>query len=172
MILIIEAQVGYVAQALRHLQTTGAAAVEATESATWAWNDELSSGGCPGRSWLTGGCSSWYLDAHGRNVTLWPGTTWSFERAMARFDPHAYRTIAPSRASSSALGDAGALELAEMKGLVRAMGPGVRVLDPGDEDRGLREALGEGGDERDRPADADIDRLGAPGVPEAARAWS
>jgi hypothetical protein len=101
MILIIEAQVGYVAQALRHLQTTGAAAVEATESATWAWNDELQRR--LSRSiWLTGGCSSWYLDAHGRNVTLWPGTTWSFERAMARFDPHAYRTIAPSRASSSA----------------------------------------------------------------------
>ena len=26
--------------------------------------------------WVTGGCKSWYLDAEGRNVTLWPDFTW------------------------------------------------------------------------------------------------
>ena len=25
--------------------------------------------------WNTGGCTSWYLDASGRNTTIWPGTT-------------------------------------------------------------------------------------------------
>jgi len=28
--------------------------------------------------WTTGGCASWYLDAHGRNTTLWPGFTFTF----------------------------------------------------------------------------------------------
>ena len=36
--------------------------------------------------WSSGGCSSWYLDAHGRNVTLWPRTTYTFRRLTARFD--------------------------------------------------------------------------------------
>jgi hypothetical protein len=28
--------------------------------------------------WSTGGCSSWYLDAHGKNRTLWSGMTWQY----------------------------------------------------------------------------------------------
>jgi cyclohexanone monooxygenase len=100
MLIVIEAQVGYVAQAIAHLRTHDLAAIEPTEGATAAWNARLQDR--LARSiWLTGGCSSWYLDKHGRNVTLWPGTTWSFERAVARFDPQAYRGIAPSRARRS-----------------------------------------------------------------------
>ena len=33
--------------------------------------------------WTTGGCASWYLDAHGRNTTLWPRTTFDVPRAAA-----------------------------------------------------------------------------------------
>ena len=47
--------------------------------------------------WSRGGCSSWYLDAHGRNVTLWPRTTFAFRRLLAHFDPAAYDVVAPSR---------------------------------------------------------------------------
>ena len=39
-----------------------------------------------GTVWTKGGCASWYLDAQGRNTTLWPGTSWSFRRATRRFD--------------------------------------------------------------------------------------
>ena len=39
-------------------------------------------------------------------------------------------------------------------------------LDAGDEDGRLRELLGKGRHERDRPADADVDRLHAPGIGE------
>jgi hypothetical protein len=46
--------------------------------------------------WTTGGCASWYLDERGRNTTLWPGTTWRFRRQTARFDPAAYRILAPA----------------------------------------------------------------------------
>ncbi|MCM3212925.1 hypothetical protein M3613_22555, partial [Bacillus licheniformis] len=45
--------------------------------------------------WSTGGCKSWYLDPRtGKNTTLWPGFTWRFRQATARFsiaDYHAYR---------------------------------------------------------------------------------
>ncbi|HEX6777975.1 MAG TPA: 4-hydroxyacetophenone monooxygenase, partial [Ktedonobacterales bacterium] len=38
----------------------------------------------------TSGCSSWYLDARGRNTTLWPGFTWDYRRKMRRFDAANY----------------------------------------------------------------------------------
>jgi hypothetical protein len=28
--------------------------------------------------WNTGGCSSWYLDAQGKNRVLWGGYTWQY----------------------------------------------------------------------------------------------
>jgi cyclohexanone monooxygenase len=40
--------------------------------------------------WSTGGCSSWYLDEHGRNVTLWPRTTYKFRQLTSRFDSENY----------------------------------------------------------------------------------
>ena len=36
--------------------------------------------------WNTG-CASWYIDATGRNATLWPDWTWQFRRRLAGFDP-------------------------------------------------------------------------------------
>jgi hypothetical protein len=33
-----------------------------------------------GSVWNTGGCSSWYLDEHGVNRTLWSGMTWQYWR--------------------------------------------------------------------------------------------
>ena len=40
--------------------------------------------------WMQGGCKSWYLDAHGRNSTLWPGFVPSYQRLLRRFEPTAY----------------------------------------------------------------------------------
>ena len=40
--------------------------------------------------WTRGGCSSWYLDEHGRNTVLWPRTTVAFRRAMTGVRPGAY----------------------------------------------------------------------------------
>ena len=39
---------------------------------------------------FTGGCTSWYIDTHGRNTTLWPRATFTFRRLLAEFDPEAY----------------------------------------------------------------------------------
>ena len=40
--------------------------------------------------WNTGGCSSWYLDATGRNTTIWPYFTWRYWQKTRRFDPAPY----------------------------------------------------------------------------------
>ena len=52
--------------------------------------------------WTTGGCSSWYLDEHGRNTTLWPRTTFTFRRQLARFDVDAY-DVAAAHAAREAM---------------------------------------------------------------------
>ena len=52
--------------------------------------------------WNSGGCSSWYLDANGRNTTLWPDFTWRFWGRLRRFDPDAYLiSRAPAGSQSS-----------------------------------------------------------------------
>jgi hypothetical protein len=46
--------------------------------------------------WATGGCVSWYLNAAGRNTTLWPGSTLGFRRATRRVDVSEYHVITSS----------------------------------------------------------------------------
>ena len=40
--------------------------------------------------WNSGGCASWYLDREGRNTTMWPGFTWTYDLMMRRFDASSY----------------------------------------------------------------------------------
>jgi len=47
--------------------------------------------------WTTGGCVSWYLNAAGRNPTLWPGSTIGFRRATRRVDRAEYELIRQRR---------------------------------------------------------------------------
>lgn len=44
-----------------------------------------------GTVWNTGGCSSYYLDANGRNSTGFPWSTLEMRRLLRRFDPASYR---------------------------------------------------------------------------------
>ena len=43
-----------------------------------------------GTVWVSGGCSSYYIDAHGRNSTIWPTFTWPFRQRTREFDAVAY----------------------------------------------------------------------------------
>jgi cation diffusion facilitator CzcD-associated flavoprotein CzcO len=92
MVLMIEAQVAYAVDALRTMRSQGVGAVEPAAQAQQDWNDDLQRR-MRRTVWSSGGCSSWYLDAHGRNVTLWPRTTYTFRRLTARFDPAAYTAV-------------------------------------------------------------------------------
>ena len=95
MVFVIETQVAYVRDALRTMRAEGWAEVEPRADAQRAWNDALQRR-MRRTVWNTGGCSSWYLDDHGRNTLLWPRTTATMRRQMGRFDPDAYDT-APTR---------------------------------------------------------------------------
>jgi hypothetical protein len=46
-----------------------------------------------GTVWTTG-CSSWYLDASGRNTTLWPGYVTGFRLRTRRFRPQDHAAAA------------------------------------------------------------------------------
>jgi cation diffusion facilitator CzcD-associated flavoprotein CzcO len=93
MVYMIESQIAYVLDALATMRARGLASVEPTPRAQQVWNDDLQRR-LKRTVWNVGRCASWYLDSHGRNVTLWPRTTLTFRRLTARFDPHAYRTVA------------------------------------------------------------------------------
>jgi hypothetical protein len=89
MVFVIESQVAYLRDALRTMRTQGYAAIEPRAAAQKRWNTNLQRR-MRHTVWNTGGCSSWYLDAHGRNTVLWPKATFTFRRLLARFDSAAY----------------------------------------------------------------------------------
>ncbi|MBV9353043.1 MAG: 4-hydroxyacetophenone monooxygenase, partial [Mycobacterium sp.] len=41
--------------------------------------------------WNSGGCSSWYLDEHGKNTVLWGGYTWQYWLGTRSLQPAEYR---------------------------------------------------------------------------------
>jgi cation diffusion facilitator CzcD-associated flavoprotein CzcO len=90
MVFMIESQVAYAVDALRAMRASDVGAVEPDPEVQRRWNDDLQRR-MRRTVWSTGGCSSWYLDAHGRNVTLWPRTTYTFRRLTSRFDNENYR---------------------------------------------------------------------------------
>jgi cation diffusion facilitator CzcD-associated flavoprotein CzcO len=96
---IIESQLSYITDYLATLDRTGAAALDARPAAQQRW--------CAGIEqrmaatvWTTGGCVSWYLNAAGRNPTLWPASTIRFRLATRRLDPAEYDLIAAPAASA------------------------------------------------------------------------
>lgn len=93
MILMIESQLNYMADFLRQLDVLGGrVALDARPSAVNAWNRKVQKR-MERTVWNTGGCTSWYLDASGRNTTIWPGTTGEFRRATRRVDLMEYQVL-------------------------------------------------------------------------------
>jgi cation diffusion facilitator CzcD-associated flavoprotein CzcO len=88
-IYMIERQIEHLVRALRHMRERGATTIEPRPEAQAAFVAAVDRG-MAGTVWTAGGCRSWYLDAAGRNSTLWPGYTWQFARRLRRFDPSEY----------------------------------------------------------------------------------
>lgn len=100
MILMIESQLNYMADYLRQLDVLGGrAALGARTSAVGAWNRRVQER-MKRTVWNTGGCTSWYLDADGRNTTVWPGTTAEFRRATRTVDLGEYEVVRPPAPSA------------------------------------------------------------------------
>jgi cation diffusion facilitator CzcD-associated flavoprotein CzcO len=89
MVYMIESQLEHVSQAIGSLLETGATTIEVRPEAHRAFNAEVDAR-MRGTVWDVGGCTSFYLDASGRNATLWPDWTWRFRRKARHFDRDAY----------------------------------------------------------------------------------
>ena len=96
MILMIESQLNYMADFVRQLGLLGSGvALDARPSAVHTWNRRVQER-MKRTVWNTGGCTSWDLDAAGRNTTVWPGTTSEFRRATRRVDLAEYAVVRAS----------------------------------------------------------------------------
>ena len=89
MVFIIESQIAYVISALQKMGEREIATVEPRPEAQQEWNEDLHKR-MQRTVWSTGGCASWYLDAHGRNTVLWPRTTFKFRSLLSEFDTEQY----------------------------------------------------------------------------------
>ena len=88
----IEAQVGYLLDALRVMQARKLTTVEVRPRAQQAFVREVAARSA-GTVWTTGGCRSWYLDRTGRNTIFWPWFTARFRQLTRRFDVENYRVL-------------------------------------------------------------------------------
>jgi cation diffusion facilitator CzcD-associated flavoprotein CzcO len=89
-VFMIESQIRYVAAAIAACDRLDAQGLAPTRAAQDQFNDELQHK-LAGSVWNTGGCSSWYLDEHGVNRTLWSGMTWQYWRATRWLKPTEYQ---------------------------------------------------------------------------------
>lgn len=84
-VIMIEAQIRYICEALRYLSGLGPRAwLEARPEALDAFVDEIDRAHID-QVWNTG-CSSWYLNAEGQNFSIWPGSTLSYMARTYWFD--------------------------------------------------------------------------------------
>jgi cation diffusion facilitator CzcD-associated flavoprotein CzcO len=83
--MLSETQIGYMVDALRKMSGGNLASVEVRAETQERFNVEVQSR-LAGTVWNAGGCMSYYLDANGRNSTMFPGSTFELRRRLGRFD--------------------------------------------------------------------------------------
>lgn len=88
-VFMIESQINYVIKCLKILRKRRSATMECLPQAQREFNAGLEAN-MRGTVW-GGGCKSWYFDANGRNVTLWPGFTFSYWWKMKSVAVESYR---------------------------------------------------------------------------------
>jgi cation diffusion facilitator CzcD-associated flavoprotein CzcO len=93
-IVLIEAQLGYILDALRTMRSRGAGTVAVRPEVQAAYNERVQ-GALAGTVWNAGGCKSYYLDRNGTNSTIYPWTTIDLRRRTARFKAGDYVLGAP-----------------------------------------------------------------------------
>ncbi len=102
-ILMLEAQIEHVLSAVRYMQRHSVAAIEPRPEAQAAYVADIDRR-MRGTVWNSGGCLSWYLDATGRNSSLWPRPTWRFRRRVSRLVPGEY-LLTPGASLNRSLSD-------------------------------------------------------------------
>jgi cyclohexanone monooxygenase len=88
-IVLIEAQLKYILDAMRTMRRRGAATVDVRREVQVAYNERVQAA-LATTVWNAGGCKSYYLDRNGTNSTIYPWTTIDLRRRTARFDAEDY----------------------------------------------------------------------------------
>ncbi|MBF6542308.1 flavin-containing monooxygenase [Nocardia brasiliensis] len=96
-VFLIEAQVRYIVQCLRLMQSRGATRIEVSGAKQDEFNTWLH-GKLDRSVWVSGGCHSWFLDHTGHNRQSWAGTGTSYWRATRKPEPAAFEFAAAARA--------------------------------------------------------------------------
>ncbi len=87
-IFMIEAQVHYIMECLKLLKQKNADYIDLKADAQRKFNEDLQKE-FRGTVWETG-CTSWYQQEGGRNVAIWPNSTWKFWLRTQKVDVGAY----------------------------------------------------------------------------------
>ena len=89
----LECQFNYVIDAVRRLRSEGLCWIDLKPEAQRRWREEIDE---RSRStvWTTGGCTSWYTNAAGRNTNNWVGPWLEYRRRTRRLNPGHYRAAA------------------------------------------------------------------------------
>ncbi|MFC4944452.1 flavin-containing monooxygenase [Pseudonocardia sp. GCM10023141] len=92
-IVLVEAQLRYIVGALKAMDRDGIASIDVRKGVQSSYNSEVQAA-LAGTVWNAGGCSSYYLDANGRNSAIYPWSTIDLRRRTRRFTLAAYETRA------------------------------------------------------------------------------
>jgi cation diffusion facilitator CzcD-associated flavoprotein CzcO len=88
-VFMIEAQIAHIMQCVRAMEQRELGALEVRAEVQEAYNRDIQAQ-MRGTVWTSGGCQSWYIDAAGRNSTLWPDFTWRFRKRASDFRESEY----------------------------------------------------------------------------------
>lgn len=89
MVYMIESQVHYALEALKKMRSNNKTYLEVKPELNDAYNREIQEK-LEESVWNKGGCKSWYKNASGKNVTLWPGFTFEFRNRTQNFQEEDY----------------------------------------------------------------------------------
>lgn len=88
-LVVIEAQARYVVDAIATAKRDALGTVEVRADVQDVWNDRVQTA-LSTTVFNAGGCASYYLDANGRNSSIYPWTTIDLRRRLRRFDRAQY----------------------------------------------------------------------------------
>ncbi|HLV77027.1 MAG TPA: NAD(P)/FAD-dependent oxidoreductase [Marinobacter sp.] len=91
---MLESQYRYIISALKALSRYPNAAMDVREDRLVSYSESVQEN-LDGSVWQAG-CTSWYLDRHGRNTINWPGFTFSYRFSTRAVDTADYQFIAPA----------------------------------------------------------------------------
>jgi cation diffusion facilitator CzcD-associated flavoprotein CzcO len=91
-IVLIEAQLKYIVDALKTMRDRALHAVDVKPEVQSVYNAKVQKA-LAGTVWNAGGCQSYYLDKNGHNSAIYPWTTIDLRRRTSKFDIDAYEPV-------------------------------------------------------------------------------